>query len=197
LAPLPWLGWRLLSDPAVANPIDFATDTLGDWTLRILLASLAMTPLRLLLGWSWPVTLRRLLGLFAFAYASLHFLVWVVADHFFDWPAMGKDVLKRPYITVGVSALLLLLPLAATSTGGMVKRLGAATWRRLHRLVYVIAVLGVVHYLWLAKVGVTDPYYYAAALAILLGVRAWAALRQRARRRAARPIPAVWSPPMS
>lgn len=190
LAPLPWLAWRLATDPAVANPIDFATDTLGDWALRILLASLAMTPLRLCFGWSWPVTLRRLLGLFAFAYASLHLSVWVVADHFFDWPAMWKDVLKRPYITVGVSALALLLPLALTSTAGMVKRLGAATWRRLHRLVYVIAGLGVVHYLWLAKVGVTGPYYYAAVLALLLGIRAGAALRQRARRRAARLLPA-------
>jgi sulfoxide reductase heme-binding subunit YedZ len=192
LTPLGWLAWRLSPpDPAIANPIDFATDTLGDWTLRILLASLAMTPLRQLFGWSWPITLRRLLGLFAFAYACLHFSVWIVVDHFFDWPTMWADVLERPYITVGVTALLCLLPLAATSTSGMIKRLGAVTWRRLHRLVYLIAILGVLHFLWLAKVGVVTPYYYAAVLAVLLAVRVWHALRQRARRQQAaiRPAP--------
>jgi sulfoxide reductase heme-binding subunit YedZ len=185
LAPLQALGWRLLTDPTVANPIDLATDTLGDWTLRILLASLAMTPLRILTGWSWPVTLRRLLGLFAFFYASLHFTVWLVVDHFFDWPEMGADVLKRPYVTVGVAALLSLLPLAATSTAGMVKRLGPVAWRRLHRLAYLAAVLGVLHYLWLAKVGVRGPYYYAAVLAVLLGVRLVDQGRRALRRRAA------------
>jgi sulfoxide reductase heme-binding subunit YedZ len=188
LAPLGWLVWQLSPpDPTIANPIDFATDTLGDWTLRILLASLTMTPLRLVFGWSWPIPLRRLLGLFAFAYACLHFAVWIVVDHFFDWPTMWADVLERPYITVGVTALLCLIPLAATSTSGMIKRLGNVAWRRLHRLVYVVAVLGVLHFLWLAKVGVVTPYYYAAVLAVLLGVRAWHALRQRARRQRAAP----------
>jgi sulfoxide reductase heme-binding subunit YedZ len=186
LAPLGALAWRLWSDPLVTNPIDVATDTLGDWTLRILLLSLTMTPLRILFGLSWPVTLRRLLGLFAFAYAVLHFSVWLVLDHFFDWPTMVADVVKRPYVTVGFTALLLLVPLAATSTTGMIRRLGAANWRRLHRLVYVIAILGVVHYLWLAKVGVLGPYYYAAWLAVLLGVRLVAAVRwARARARPA------------
>lgn len=183
LAPLSALAWRLWTDPLVTNPIDVATDTLGDWTLRILLLSLTMTPLRILFGLSWPVTLRRLLGLFAFAYALLHFSVWLVVDHFFDWPTMVADIVKRPYVTVGFSALLLLLPLAATSTTGMIRRLGAVTWRRLHRLVYLIAILGVLHYLWLAKVGVLGPYYYAAWLAVLLGVRLIDAVR-RARSRA-------------
>lgn len=181
LWPLAALGHRLATDPLVTNPIDVATDTLGDWTLRLLLASLTVTPLRLLSGWSWPVTLRRLLGLFAFAYAGLHFLVWVAVDHFFDWPTMIADVVKRPFVTVGMTALVLLLPLAATSTAGMVRRLGAAAWRRLHRLAYVAAVLGVLHYLWLAKVGVRDPYLYAAWLAVVLGVRAGDALRRRLR----------------
>lgn len=188
LAPVVALAWRLWTDPLVTNPIDVATDTLGDWTLRILLLSLTMTPLRILFGLSWPVTLRRLLGLFAFAYAVLHFSVWLVVDHFFDWPTMVADVVKRPYVTVGFTALLLLVPLAATSTTGMIRRLGATNWRRVHRLVYVIAILGVVHYLWLAKVGVLGPYYYAAWLAVLFGVRLVdTARRARARARPAAP----------
>jgi sulfoxide reductase heme-binding subunit YedZ len=146
-----------------------------------------MTPLRILCGLSWPITLRRVLGLFAFSYASLHFGVWLVLDHFFDWPEMGADILKRPYITVGMTALVLLLPLAATSTSGMIKRLGAVTWRRLHRLAYVAGVLAVLHFLWLAKVGVTDPYYYAGGLGLVLGIRLWDAARRRARRRRTAP----------
>jgi sulfoxide reductase heme-binding subunit YedZ len=190
LAPLAALGWRLWTDPLVTNPIDVATDTLGDWTLRILLLSLTMTPLRILFGLSWPVTLRRLLGLFAFAYAFLHFSVWLVVDHFFDWPTMVADVVKRPYVTVGFTALVLLLPLAATSTTGMIRRLGAANWRRLHRLVYLIGILGVLHYLWLAKVGVLGPYYYAAWLAVLFAVRSGDAVR-RARSRARQAAPGL------
>jgi sulfoxide reductase heme-binding subunit YedZ len=188
LTPLTLLLWRLWTDPLVTNPIDVATDTLGDWTLRFLLLSLTMTPLRILFGLSWPVTLRRLLGLFAFSYALLHFSVWIVVDHFFDWPEMMADVVKRPYVTVGFTALLLLVPLAATSTAGMIRRLGAVRWRRLHRLVYVIAILGVLHFTWLAKVGVHDPYYYAAWLAVLFAVRVGDALR-RARVRARRAVP--------
>jgi sulfoxide reductase heme-binding subunit YedZ len=186
LAPVAVLVYRLVADPLVTNPIDVATDTLGDWTLRILLLSLSMTPVRILLGLSWPVTLRRLLGLFAFFYASLHFSVWLVLDHFFDWPTMIADVVKRPYITVGFTALVLLVPLAVTSTAGMVRRLGAARWRWLHRLVYVIAILGVLHYLWLAKVGVMGPYYHGAWLAVLLAVRAGDAVRRARLRRARR-----------
>jgi methionine sulfoxide reductase heme-binding subunit len=111
-----------------------------------------------------------------------HFTVWVVLDFFFDWPLMAADIVERPYITIGMSALLLLTPLAITSTAGMVKRLGARTWRRLHRLVYVAAVLGVLHYLWLAKVGVHTPWIYAAILALLLGIRVVDAVRRRLRR---------------
>jgi len=179
LTPLANLGYRSVSGDLGVNPIDFITDTLGDWTLRFLLLSLTMTPLRLVLGLSWPIGLRRLLGLFAVFYASLHFSVWVVLDHFFDWPTMGADIVKRPYITVGMSTLLVLLPLAATSTSGMVKRLRAQNWRRLHRLAYVAGVLGVLHFLWLAKVGVVDPYLYAAWLVLVLGVRLWDTLRRR------------------
>jgi sulfoxide reductase heme-binding subunit YedZ len=182
LAPLAYLVGCALTGELGPNPIDFVTDTLGDWTLRLLLASLALTPLRIVTGMAWPVALRRLLGLFAFAYATLHFLVWIVLDFFFEWGLMLEDIAKRPYITVGVTALLLLTPLALTSTSGMIRRLGARRWRRLHRLVYVAAGLGVLHYLWLAKVGVRTPWVYAAILAVLLGVRAVDALRRGRRR---------------
>jgi sulfoxide reductase heme-binding subunit YedZ len=189
LLPAALLAQRALADDLGANPISFITLWLGDWTLRILLASLAMTPLRLLFGWSWPITLRRLLGLFAFAYAALHFLVWVLLDHFFTWGQMAEDLVKRPYITVGMAALLLMVPLAVTSTAGMIRRLGGTTWRRLHRLVYATAVCAVLHYLWLAKKANPEPYYYAAALLALLGVRAadWA---RRALARGRAPAPA-------
>lgn len=185
LLPLALLLYQFQTDNLGVNPIDYVTRTLGDWTLRILLASLSMTPLRLLFGIAWQMTLRRLLGLFAFFYACLHFLVWIVLDHFFNWEQLIADVFKRPYITVGVLALTLLVPLAATSTTGMVKRLGGKNWRRLHRLVYIIGVLGVLHYLWLAKKGVNDPYLYAGVLGILLGVRLWDWARRVVKRRQA------------
>ena len=192
LAPIAWLAYRAWTENLTANPISFVTNTLGDWTLRILLASLAMTPLRLLFGLSWPITLRRLLGLFAFFYAVLHFTVWIVLDHFFDWPQMGKDIVKRPYITIGMTALILLIPLAATSTTGMIRRLGAANWRRLHRLVYAAAVAAILHFTWLAKVGRKDQYAYAAILVVLLGIRGVDAVRRfLSRRRHRRAAPAV------
>ena len=188
LTPLAWLGWRAFTDDLGANPIDFITDWLGRTAIRILLLSLAVTPIRLLTGASALITFRRLLGLFAFFYAALHFGVWILIDHYFNWAQMAADIVKRPYITVGVTALALMLPLAATSTAGMIRRLGGRNWSRLHRLVYVIAILGVVHYLWLAKVGVLGPYYYAAWLAVLFGVRLVdTARRARARARPAAP----------
>ena len=182
LAPLVYLAWCFATQNLGTNPIEFITRTLGDWTLRILLAGLALTPLRIISGRPWPIALRRLIGLFAFAYAVLHFAVWIVLYFYFDWPRIAEDVLKRPYITVGVAALVLLTPLAATSTAGMIKRLGARGWRRLHRLVYVAAVFGVLHYLWLAKVGVRTPWIYAAVLAVLLAIRLVDALRARTAR---------------
>lgn len=187
LTPLATLLYRFQTDGLGANPIDFITDTLGRWTLRFLLASLALTPIRLVFGVAWPVTLRRLVGLFAFAYGVMHFSVWIVLDHFFDWPQMFADVVKRPYITVGVTALLTLVPLAATSTSWAIRRLGGRNWKRLHRLVYVVAVLGVLHYLWLAKVGVQGPYWYALTLALLLGIRLWDYGRRRLARNKSAP----------
>jgi len=183
LYPVGLLLYQFQTDNLGANPIEHVTRTLGIWTLRILLASLAMTPLRILFGISWPIAFRRLLGLFAFFSVCLHFSVWIVLDHFFDWPRMGADILKRPYITVGLLALTLLAPLAATSTAGMVRRLGGPAWRRLHRLVYVAGVLGALHFLWLAKKGRDEPFVYAGVLALLLGVRLVDWARRAAKRR--------------
>jgi sulfoxide reductase heme-binding subunit YedZ len=171
LAPFTVLLYRTAAGDLGANPISFVTHWLGDWTLRLLLASLAMTPLRMLFGLSWPLSLRRLLGLFAFAYATLHFSVWLVLDHFFDWREMGTDIVKRPYVTVGMTALVLMLPLAATSTTAAIRRLGGKNWQRLHRLAYVIGACGVLHYLWLAKKANPTPYYYVAVLGVLLAIR--------------------------
>ena len=183
LAPLAALLYRFWTDDLTANPISYVTNELGQTALRLLLASLALTPLRLVFGIGWQMTLRRLLGVFAFFYVCLHLGVWLVLDHFFDWPQLGADIVKRPYITVGMLAWTLLLPLAATSTTGMIKRLGGANWRRLHRLAYVAAVLGCLHFIWLAKKVRVDPWIYAAILAVLLGIRGWDAARRLARRR--------------
>jgi methionine sulfoxide reductase heme-binding subunit len=185
LVPLVRLLHGFWTDDLTVNPIEHVTRELGETALVLLLASLAPTPLRIVFGLGWPLTMRRLLGLFAFFYVCLHFAVFVVLDHFFDWRTMADDVVTRPWITVGVAALLLLVPLAATSTTAMVKRLGGVTWRRLHRLVYVAAVLGVLHYIWLAKKVLVEPWVYAAVLAVLLGIRVVDALRRLVRRRRA------------
>lgn len=171
LMPLGLLIWRGFTGGVTANPIEFITHTLGWWTLAFLLVTLSVTPLRRLLDMPWLLRLRRMLGLYAFFYASLHFLTWLVIDQFFDWQDIVKDIIKRPYITVGFTAFVLLLPLAATSTNAMVRRLGAARWQLLHRLVYVIATLGVVHFWWLVKKDIREPAVFAIVLTILLGVR--------------------------
>ena len=183
LAPLAALLYHFWTDDLTANPISYVTNELGQTALRLLLASLALTPLRLVFGIGWQMTLRRLLGLFAFFYVCLHLSVWLVLDHFFDWSQLGADIVKRPYITVGMLAWTLLLPLAATSTTGMIKRLGGRNWRRLHRLAYGAAVLGCLHFIWLAKKPRVDPWVYATILAVLLGIRGWDAARRLARRR--------------
>lgn len=165
---LAWLGWN---DGLGANPIEKITRTTGYWTLTFLLITLTATPLRTLSGWNWPVRWRRMLGLFAFFYACLHFLTYLVLDQFFDWPAIVKDIAKRPYITVGFPAFVMLIPLAVTSTSNMVRRLGGKRWKMLHRLVYVIAIAGVVHFWWLVKKDITEPLQFAAVLTLLLGFR--------------------------
>jgi sulfoxide reductase heme-binding subunit YedZ len=187
LVPLVWLVVDGLSDKLGANPIEAITHRTGDWTLRLLLLTLAATPMRRLLRWNWPLRVRRMLGLFTFFYAILHFATYLVLDQFFDWDEILKDIVKRPYITVGFTALLLLIPLAVTSTNGMMRRLGRR-WAQLHQLVYVIATLGVFHYLWLVKADRLQPLVYAGILLALLLVRVWYQRRQtvaRARRLAA------------
>ena len=179
LMPLGLLIWRGFTGGVTANPIEFITHTLGWWTLAFLLVTLSVTPLRRLLDMPWLLRLRRMLGLYAFFYASLHFLTWLVIDQFFDWQDIVKDIIKRPYITVGFTAFVLLLPLAATSTNAMVRRLGSARWQLLHRLVYVIATLGVVHFWWLVKKDIREPAVFAIVLTILLGVRLIYAKRKR------------------
>ncbi|NIR59454.1 MAG: sulfoxide reductase heme-binding subunit YedZ [Gammaproteobacteria bacterium] len=170
LVPLAALAWALYVDRLGANPIDEIADRTGEWTLRLLLVTLAVTPVRRLTGWRWPMRLRRMLGLFAFFYASLHFTTYIALDQFFLWGEILRDVIKRPFITVGFTAFVLLIPLAATSTKGMMRRLGRH-WRRLHRLVYVIALLGVMHYLWLVKADLRTPLIYATLLALLMLLR--------------------------
>lgn len=171
LVPLARCAWIVSSGQAV-NPIEFITRSTGTWTLSFLLITLGVTPLRRLSGWNPLIRLRRMLGLFAFFYASLHFLTYVWLDQFFDWPHILRDIGKRPFVTLGFAAFVLLIPLAATSTDGMLKRL-KKNWGRLHRLVYPIAVLGVTHYWWLVKKDVSQPLIYAAVLAMLLGLRVW------------------------
>lgn len=170
LAPLVWLAWQGLHDGLGANPIEELTHRTGDWTLRLLLITLAVTPLRQTLGWTALMRVRRMLGLFTFFYACAHFAVYLWLDQFFDWREIAADIADRPYITVGFAAFLGLVPLAATSTRGMVRRLGR-NWVRLHRAVYVIAILGVVHFWWLVKADVREPAIYAVVLALLLGYR--------------------------
>jgi sulfoxide reductase heme-binding subunit YedZ len=163
-----------------ANPIEKIIRTTGYWTLSFLLITLAVTPLRILLQRPWPARLRRMLGLFAFFYGALHFTGYLVLDQFFDWPAILEDIAKRPFITVGFLSFVLLIPLAVTSTDTMMRRLGGKRWRRLHRLAYVSAAGGVVHYLWLVKKDVSDPLRFAILLAVLLGFRLIVLLRRRA-----------------
>ena len=163
-----------------ANPIEAITHSTGTWTLSFLLITLSVTPLRKLAGWNWLLRLRRMLGLYAFFYAVLHFFTYIWLDQFFDFAAIVKDVIKRPFITAGFSSFLLLLPLAATSTAAMVKRLGAKNWLALHRLVYAVAVGGVIHYWWLVKKDITQPAIYAAVLVVLLGLRLLFRARERA-----------------
>lgn len=170
LVPFGWLVWDALAEGLGVNPIETVTRFTGSWTLIFLFITLSVTPVRRLSGWHWPVKLRRMLGLFAFFYASLHFLTYVALDQFFALEEISKDIAKRPYITVGFASFVLLIPLAITSTNGMIRRLGRR-WQRLHRLVYAIAAGGVLHFLWLVKADLRRPSLYGAVLALLLGCR--------------------------
>lgn len=153
-----------------ANPVEAITHRTGDWGLRFLLLTLAITPFRRITGWSRILRVRRMLGLYTFFYICLHFTIWLVLDHFFDVSEIVKDIVKRPYITVGFVAFVLLIPLAITSTDAMIRRLGRR-WRQLHRAVYVVGVLGVLHYLWLVKADWREPVFYGLLLIVLLILR--------------------------
>jgi sulfoxide reductase heme-binding subunit YedZ len=171
LLPLAKLAIGACTDGLGANPIEKILRVTGYWTLTLLLVTLTTTPLRLMWNWYWPTRIRRMLGLFAFFYGSLHFLTYLILDQFFDWTAIIADIVERPYITVGFPSFVLMMPLALTSTDRMIKRLGGKRWRWLHRLIYPIAIGGVVHYAWLVKKDLTNPLTFAALLAILLGIR--------------------------
>jgi methionine sulfoxide reductase heme-binding subunit len=187
LVPALRLAWLASQHGLGANPIEYITRSTGWWTLSLLAMTLAVTPLRRWSNWSWLLRLRRMLGLFAFFYASLHFMIYIWLDQFFDWPGVAKDVIKRPFITIGFAAFVLLIPLAATSTNKMVKRLGAQRWQWLHRVVYVIATCGVIHFWWLVKKDIREPLLFAAIIGTLLGARVWFAKRNKAGRATLRP----------
>ena len=181
LWPLADYVWAFQQDSLGANPIEAVTRGMGLWTLRLLLVTLAVTPLRKLAHQPWLGRLRRMLGLFTFFYACLHLTTYVWFDQFFDWSAIAKDILKRPFITAGMVAFTLMVPLAATSSNAMVRRLGGRRWQELHRTVYAIAMIGVLHFWWMVKLDTHEPKIYALILFALLGLRFW--WREQERRR--------------
>jgi sulfoxide reductase heme-binding subunit YedZ len=193
LGPLTSLGWDALHGNLTANPIEYITHATGDWTLRFIVITLAITPLRKILGLPELVRLRRMLGLFAFFYGCLHFTTYIWLDKFFDLHDMWKDIAKRPFITVGFLAFVLMIPLAFTSTTGMIRRLGGKNWQRLHRLVYITAIAGVIHYYWLVKSAVIRPLTYGAIIAVLL---VWRLVDKFWPRSSPKSVPSVASQPM-
>jgi len=177
----------------LVEPLEFITRGTGDWTLYFLCFTLGVTPLRKLTKWNWLIKLRRMIGLFAFFYVSLHFLAFFWFDHFFDLQEMWKDVLKRPFITVGFIAFVLLIPLAVTSTNGMVRRLGGKRWQWLHRLVYVVAPLGILHFWWMkaGKHNFTQPIIFGLIVAALLLVRVYWSRSKAKANASAKPLAAA------
>lgn len=171
LAPLGWYAWGIQTDNLGANPIEAVTRGLGIWALNFLLITLAATPLRHYVGWTWLLIVRRMLGLFAFFYVSLHLIAYLWFDQFFYWLAIGKDIFKRPFITVGMAAFLLLIPLAATSNARAIRKLGGHRWQQLHRMVYLCGILAVLHYTWMVKADISKPLTYWAILITLLSAR--------------------------
>jgi sulfoxide reductase heme-binding subunit YedZ len=194
LSPVAYLVWALYTGNLSANPLSDVTNETGVWTLRFVCITLTVTPLRRLTGWNAAIRFRRMFGLYAFFYGTLHFLTYMVLDRFagLDFPdgivawstvknlatSVGVDIYKRPFITVGFTAFVLMVPLAVTSTAGMIRRMGGRAWNLLHRLIYVTAIAGVVHYWWLVKADITRPEIYALVVAALLGFRVyWARAR--------------------
>lgn len=186
LLPLAQLLVGVITDSLGANPIETITRKTGTWTFNFLLITLTVTPLRKLANWPWLIRLRRMLGLFTFFYACLHFTTYIWLDQFFDPAAIAKDIVKRPFVTVGFAAFVLLIPLAATSTNAAIKRMGGKQWQQLHYTIYAIGILASIHYFWLVKpVALPYPLSYALILALLLGWRA----RERIRRFGPYPTP--------
>jgi sulfoxide reductase heme-binding subunit YedZ len=181
LLPLGRLGWKALHDGLGANPIEVITHSTGDWTLIFLLVTLSVTPLRKLLHLPSLIRFRRMFGLYAFFYGCLHLTTYVWLDKFFDVHAMFADILKRRFITAGLTAFVLMIPLALTSTSGWIRRLGGKRWQMLHRLIYFSAIAGVVHYIWLVKADLTKPLEYAFVLGALLAYRVWDWASRRSR----------------
>jgi len=178
LVPAAALVYGFFTNDLTANPGDYITDQTGTWTLAFIAISLTVTPLRRLTGWNQVIKLRRMLGLFAFFYGTLHMLTWVVFAHFFEVSFMVEDVVKRPFITVGMATFLILFALALTSNRLAIRRLGRR-WQTLHRLVYVAAVSGVIHFWWLVKADITVPRRWAVAIGVLLAFRVWWTYRSR------------------
>jgi len=181
LIPLERLLWKAFHNALGANPIEVITHSTGDWTLILILTTLSVTPLRKLTRQYWLIGVRRMIGLFAFFYGCLHFTTYIWLDKFFNIHEMVKDIAKRPFITVGFSAFVLLIPLALTSTAWSIRRLGGKNWQRLHRLIYVTGILAVVHYTWLVKADLRKPIEYGVVLSILLAYRVgvWAAEKRK------------------
>ncbi len=173
LLPAVLLGYGAYTDALGANPIEEITHITGGWSLRFLLITLTVSPLAILFHARWLNRFRRMLGLYCFFYVCLHLLTYVVLDQYFDWPEIYKDIIKRPYITVGFTAFVLLIPLAITSVDKLVEMMGKPRWLKLHQLVFVCAVLGVLHFLWLVKADILEPSIYGAILIVLLAFRAW------------------------
>jgi methionine sulfoxide reductase heme-binding subunit len=171
LLPLAKLAFDVSADELTANPIEAGMNRLGFWALSFLIASLAASPMKALFGWTWPLRVRRMVGLFAFFYAALHLTTYVALDQAFALRDIGLDIVKRPFITIGLAAFIVLVPLAVTSTDRAVRKLGFRRWKRIHRLVYLAAILAIVHFVWRVKADLLVPGLYGVLLAALLGVR--------------------------
>lgn len=179
LVPAGLLAWKAIAGELSANPIKDITEESGIWTLRFILFTLTITPLRKISGWALLARFRRMIGLFAFFYGSLHFVTYIYLDQFFAFDEILRDVAKRPFVTVGFAAFVMMIPLALTSPNSIAKWMGGKKWRLLHRLVYFTALGGVIHYLWLVKADTQRPMMYGGALAVLLAYRLWEYFRSR------------------
>jgi sulfoxide reductase heme-binding subunit YedZ len=191
LIPLERLLWKAFHDGLGANPIEVITHATGDWTLILVLTTLSITPLRQITHQYWLIGVRRMVGLFAFFYGTLHFLTYIWLDKFFDVPEMLKDIAKRRFITVGFAAFVLMIPLALTSTAWSIRRLGGKRWRRLHRLIYLTGILAVIHYFWLVKADHRKPIAYGIVLSILLLYRVGVWMSEKASERGKQLAPAA------